>query len=225
MVTWLSARGANMVLSSGCNIRSRYYPRVSVPVDDAIQPVSGPRSRAWIGRAIFEATLIVFGLVGAFLVDEWRDSRERRVQVSTALRSIRTELQANRGALQLFVARNDEVIKALRQSASSGVRYEHGILASFPASSIAWSATRDAGTASDIDHDTLMALGRAYESVAGIARERQVFLDYAYTSFGGPASLRDNPLGLAGWLNDMVQHAQGAQRDVEAALKVLARSP
>jgi hypothetical protein len=28
-----------------------------------------PRSYAWIGRAAFEAALIVFGLVGALLVD------------------------------------------------------------------------------------------------------------------------------------------------------------
>jgi hypothetical protein len=40
----------------------------------------------------------VFGLVGALLIDEWRDTRERNERVRAALASIDAELEANRAA-------------------------------------------------------------------------------------------------------------------------------
>jgi hypothetical protein len=193
---------------------------MSGPVEDTITPAAGPRSRAWVGRAVFEAGLIVLGIVGALVVDEWRDARQRRERVETALASIRTELDANRTVLRRFVARNEEVEALLRQSAETGRPYQQGLVGSLPAGSIAWSAMRDAGTATDIEHELLVVLGRAYDAVTRQAQERQVFLDYVYT-YDDVRSIRDNPLRLAGWLSDITQHARNAEQEVDNALKVL----
>jgi hypothetical protein len=97
-------------------------------------PAAG--SRAWIGRAAFEAALIVLGLVGALLVDEWRDNRERNARVSAALSSIRAELEANRKAIAAAIA-NQNVISRLREAAKTGVRCEGGIVAPVTFSSVA----------------------------------------------------------------------------------------
>jgi hypothetical protein len=85
-------------------------------------PLRGARSRAWIGRAAFEAALIVFGLVGALLIDEWRDTRERNERVRAALASIDAELEANRAALQSAIANHDTVIAGRPSARLPGTR-------------------------------------------------------------------------------------------------------
>ena len=82
------------------------------------------RSREWIGRAVFEAALIVFGLVGALLIDEWRDTRARNERLRAALASIRAELEANRAVLGSAIANHETVIARLKESGKTGVVYE-----------------------------------------------------------------------------------------------------
>src|SRR5678816_2514882 len=84
----------------------------------------GTRSREWIGRAAFEAGLIVLGLVGALLIDEWRDSRQRDERVQTALQSLSAELLGNRDALDKNVRNNEELIAKLHESEKTGIVYE-----------------------------------------------------------------------------------------------------
>jgi hypothetical protein len=179
----------------------------------------GTHSRAWIGRAAFEAALIVFGLVGALLIDEWRDTRERNERVRLALASIHAELVANRTVVQSAIENHETVITKLRDSATSGV-YQGAIIGAAPFSAVAWDAARDAGITSDLDHTTLIALGHAYRALADYTAERAVFTNYLYTN--DTPTLRQRPLGLAGWLSDMGGHARGVEEQLDRALRTLA---
>jgi type II secretory pathway pseudopilin PulG len=163
--------------------------------DAAVTPLRGSRSRAWIGRAAFEAALIVFGLVGALLIDEWRDARERNERVRAAVVSIRAELEANRTALEAAIANHETVIARLRESTTSGV-YQGGIINAAPFSAVAWDAARDAGITNELDHTTLIALGHAYRALAEYISERTVFTNYLYTN--DTSALRQRPLALDG---------------------------
>lgn len=175
-------------------------------------------SRAWIGRAAFEAGLIVFGLVGALLIDEWRDTRARDERREAALASVRQELQANQDAMNAAIENHENVMARLREAAKTGKLYQGGLINAQPLSSVAWQAARDAAVTADIDHATLLAIGYAYSAVDGYIGERKVFLDFLYTN---GVDLRNNPLGLAGWLSDMTLHARGVQRRIEGALGAL----
>ena len=182
----------------------------------------GARSRAWIGRAAFEAALIVFGLVGALLIDEWRDTRERSERVRVALASIHAELVANRAVVQSAIENHETVMAKLRESTTDGV-YQGGIIAAAPFSAVAWDAARDAGVTNDLDHTTLIALGHAYRALADYTAERTVFTNYLYTN--DMTAVRQRPLALVGWLSDMRGHAGGVEEQVDGALRTLAAGP
>jgi type II secretory pathway pseudopilin PulG len=185
-------------------------------------PLRGARSRAWIGRAAFEAALIVFGLVGALLIDEWRDTRERNERVRAALASIDAELEANRAALQSAIANHDTVIASLQASTPSAI-YQEVIISGAPFSAVAWDAARDAGVTNELDHTTLLALGHAYRALAEYMAARTVFTNYLYTN--DLPALRHRPLALVGWLNDLRAQARGAEKRLASALGALAAPP
>ena len=185
-------------------------------------PPHGVRSRAWIGRAAFEAAIIAFGLVGALLIDEWRDTRERNKRVRAALASIHAELEANRVVLESAIANHETVIARLHESAKTGVPYVGGIIKAAPFSAVAWDAARDAGITNNLDHATLMAIGHAYRALADYIAERTVFTNYIYTN--DTPELRRRPLALAGWLSDMKGHAHGVEKWFDGAMRALAPS-
>jgi hypothetical protein len=117
---------------------------------------------------VFEAGLIVLGLVGALLIDEWRDDRERQLRLETAMTSIRTELTNNLAALSRIVEREEVLIAELRRLQADGKHYEGPVLtdAASGLGSIAWEAACDAGVMADMPFESLTALGRAYGSLA-----------------------------------------------------------
>jgi type II secretory pathway pseudopilin PulG len=180
---------------------------------------SAPRSHAWIGRAAFEAGLIVFGLVGALLIDEWRDARARAERVDAALSSIRAELAANEQSTQAAIANHQSVRGVLRESLKSKEPYQRGIMTTPPFSSVAWEAARDAGITPDIDQVTLMALGQAYRSLDRYLDQRTLLLNHAYTN--GQDLRLTNPLALAGWLNDLERNARSVSVALHAASRAL----
>jgi hypothetical protein len=176
-----------------------------------------PRSLGWVWRAALEAALIVFGLVGALLIDEWRDSRERAERVGMALDSIRAELVVNHKAIQGAIANHETVMARLREAAKAGTVYQRGILVGQPFSSVAWEAARDGGITNQMDQATLMELGRVYRALDYYLDQRSLLLGYLYTT---DKNVRGDPLALAGWLNDMT----GAARGVEERLRVASRA-
>ena len=199
-------------------------PTVRVDTDehpDRTAAAAPPRARDWIVRAAFEATLILLGLSAAFVVDEWRETRHRQARVNGALTAIRTELQANQQELARAIANHDEVVAILRESAKTGVVYEKGIIAPRFFSSAAWEAARNAAITSDIDHPTLMTLGHAYSMLADYVEDRSTFLNHLYTN--NVTEVRRNPLGLAGWLSDMVGRARRVDAQLAQALDALHR--
>jgi hypothetical protein len=163
--------------------------------------------------------LIVVGLVGALLVDEWRTARERSERVRSALASIRAELETNRTAIAEAIAHHQIVMTKLREASDTGQIYQ-GSLISYPGfSAVAWGAARDAAITNDIDHVMLVTLGHAYTALSDYMDERRLFTNHLYTQ--PTDDLRRNPQGIAGWLNDMTGHAKRVERRLEAALQTL----
>ena len=178
-------------------------------------------SRAWIGRAAFEAALIVFGLVGALLIDEWRDTRERNERVRAALASIRAELEANRTAFRAAIANHESVIARLHESTTTAV-YQGSIINAAPFSAVAWDAARDAGITNELDHATLIALGHAYRALTEYIAERTVFTNYLYIN--DITALRQRPSALVGWLSDLRGRGPDIEKRLDEALRALPTS-
>src|SRR4030081_2071500 len=57
------------------------------------------RIARWLPRALFESALIVFSILLALGVNEWRDHRERMSHASEARHAFANEIRANRDLL------------------------------------------------------------------------------------------------------------------------------
>jgi hypothetical protein len=189
-----------------------------------VAPSRAPRAHwaGWIGKAVFEASLIVLGLVGALLIDEWRDERERRARLETAMASIRAELEENRKAVATRLARNERLIADLRVLATAGRTYEGGLIRpGLPISDVVWEASQDAGITADIPLDQLITLGRVYGALADYRSEMAAFSEQLYADPAIATAYRTNPLNLVGRYNDITGRVRRLHRLLRAALDTL----
>jgi hypothetical protein len=184
----------------------------------AASPAGGRRE--WIGRAVFEAGLIVLGLVGALLVDDWRDTRARTQRVEAALASIRAELDANHAALAEVIARHETLMVTLRELATAGRHYDGPILRPATISAVAWDAARDAAVTHDMPFQTLMVVGRTYAAQSAYLTEMSFFNNQLYSG-DVAATFRRQPRSLEGRLNDLTGRARSLQRRYAEALQSL----
>jgi hypothetical protein len=183
--------------------------------------------RQWLAKALFEAGFIVLGLVGALLVDEWRDERVRAARVEAALASIRVEVAQNRESIADRLDSNSELIATLRALAADGKRYDGGIVrpGATDMSSIVWQAARDSGITSDIPLETLIVLGRAYATLDAYVEEMAAFSAQLYADREFAEGFRRDPLSLVGRYNDTNRRIERLLQRTDAALKALTPPP
>jgi|GEM_PF-1393249 len=73
----------------------------------------GGRTWSWIGRALFEAALIVFAVVLGFMVTAWREDADSVARGEAALERITAELRANRETVAGILPYHQKVADAL----------------------------------------------------------------------------------------------------------------
>jgi hypothetical protein len=194
-------------------------------VEDAAPPAANRAWGSWVGKAVFEAGLIVLGLVGALLIDEWRDDRERRARIDAAMASVRAELLENKRVVDARLSSNLQLVEELYTLAKERgpkAYYGKGIVRpGEPISDIAWEAARNSGITTDVPFDRLVVLGRAYGALVGLRTEMSTFSDSLYVVPGLVEELRNNPTDLAGRYNDINRRIETLQKRVDEALRVI----
>lgn len=121
----------------------------------------------WLPRMLVESVLIVFSVLFALAMDQWRTERTRAEQAVIALRSVRTELEQNlenvHGARSNHIAMRDSLNRyiALQEPPPSHV-YLHGIFNPAPILDIAWESAREAGTTADLPYELVLDLAHVY---------------------------------------------------------------
>jgi hypothetical protein len=134
----------------------------------SIHPAS--RRHEWLWRGAFEATLILFGLLGAFALNEWQDARSRDARVATLLTAIHAELEANRAQHERASAYNAEVAERIWAEASKGAEvvpesaYPNGLFIGPALTSAAWTAAQNDPAWSALPIDKVLPLARVYEA-------------------------------------------------------------
>ena len=78
------------------------------------KPLFSANTRSWLGRAFFESTLIVLGVVLGFWVNEWRENRQREADGRAAIERVAIELRNNREAVARVLPYHERVAEALR---------------------------------------------------------------------------------------------------------------
>jgi len=76
-------------------------------------------SRAWLGRAAFEAGLILFAVILGFLVTEWREEAGERAEAQAALQRILNEVRNNRDSMARVLPYHEDLLQKLRERAET----------------------------------------------------------------------------------------------------------
>ena len=134
-----------------------------------------------------EASMVLFAVLAAFGVEEWREERQLRQFAAVARAAVETEVAENLEefrtvgpVLNALTSQLDELLQAAR--GGSVERHEELNLGlRFPrASTAAWRAAQGSQAAPYFDYDWVIRVSRVYELYEGYAdARRQVLEDYS----------------------------------------------
>jgi type II secretory pathway pseudopilin PulG len=182
--------------------------------------------RAWMGRAVFESALIVFGILAGLAVNEWQAGRDRAARASDVLSTIRSEVESNLKLLDEANAYNAEIVAKLRALVAAKSKtippgtYPHGLMSKPQLVSAAWTSAQTAGVLNDLPIETVLLLGRAYESQRDYLNEMSTLLNNLYAgALQGQANSDLDPDRIDGVLSDFAAHGRSVANRYRAALE------
>lgn len=126
------------------------------------------RVPAWMPRVLFESALIVFSVLLALALNEWRESRAETERVEQALRAIRGELRENRRLVAEARDYHSRLAESFDASARRGAEapdlsvMERGLVHPARVLSTAWESAQSTGTTSAIPYETVLRLSSVY---------------------------------------------------------------
>lgn len=190
---------------------------------------SSERWREWTPRLAVESIVVVFSILLALVVNEWRQNVEREERRERATEAIRSELLHNHRELRDVHAYHRRLADTLLTLSSAGVETvdpgvrPRGWLLPVDLVSAAWEAARATGATSRVRHELLLNLSRAYEEQARFRRQREDLVAAVLRRAMDPAtrSLLDNPGGMRLALNQVSDWEGLLLREYEQALEAL----
>jgi type II secretory pathway pseudopilin PulG len=191
------------------------------------------RRRDWLLRGTFEAVLILIGLLGAFALDEWQDTRARAERVETLVTAIRAELEANLRQHEEASAYNTEVADSIWDQGAKGVEvvpssaYPRGLILGPDLTSAAWVTAQNDAALSELPIEKMLALARVYEMQRAHLDDVKTLLNnlYALLLQTDPTAPRvdglTQPLLIGGVLRDYARRGRRLIDEYRAALEQL----
>lgn len=191
--------------------------------------MEGSGRRQWTARLLVESAVVVFSILLALAVDEWRQARATEERVQDSLESLRSELVENRRTLRQARGYHAELADTLFTLASAG-REEppegvpsQGWLLSVELLSNAWEVATTSGTTADMSHGTAVALARAFDQQDSYLERRRALLPVVYEA----AVTRETPSlrrlypAMAGIVSDVADWERQVLEAYDSALEAL----
>ena len=160
-----------------------------------MDPRRPARLRDKLPEITLEAVSVVFAVLLALAVNEWRDQRDDREVAAQARRSIEAEVAENRADLGRALQTNASALRALATSSPAvpDSAVEVGLsLELAQLSSAAFGTAQATGAASGIEFGWLLSAARAYDLQELYGRRQEGLLD----ELGGAAGSPDGPDGI-----------------------------
>ena len=175
--------------------------------------------------------MVVFAVLAALGVEEWREERQLRRFADMARAAVELEIEtnleefrANRTSLRVLLER----IARVMEKAESGVDAVHGgrgldISFALPeVSSAAWRTAQASQAAAIFDYNWVIRVARAYEVLDSYARARDRMVDALSPILdrmdADPTDIKDELHRLNGRVLLLDQVHEGAQEQMEALL-------
>jgi len=210
---------------------------LSAEPNTATPDAAPTRRREWLLRGAFEAALILFGLLGAFALNEWQDARTRAVRIESLLTAVRIELETNLERHARATAFNREIADLLWNEGSRGVdflpqsAYPNGLFRGPSLTSAAWATAQNDTALGDVPVETVLALARVYEAQRIYVDNFNTLTSNMYATLLDPdnAVVRVDgiaqPIRLGGVLRDYALRAEQLVEAYRATLLELGRDP
>ena len=117
---------------------------------------------------LVDSISIVFAVLLALAVDQWRESNSEQKQAAIALQNIRNELEANRKILELIHGNNAATVAAM--SATDESTQEQQFIPGGQLQATAWQTFLSTGVSNHVDYDTVLKLSATY-SIQAVYKE------------------------------------------------------
>lgn len=126
------------------------------------------RISKWVWGFIIEAVLIVFSVLLALAVNEWRAENARAQKAQTALKAIRSELKANRGEMseahEHHSSNRDTLMYYKREGLKPPMQLlAKGIFNPATVNNTAWETAKESGIIDYFDYELVLDLSSLYQ--------------------------------------------------------------
>lgn len=215
-------------------------PSPSVDSVEIEPPVATPvvartrrRLPRWAPRMLAESALIVFSVLLALALDQWRDGRRQAADARIALDAIVAELQSNRKAaddamrFHRSIKTKLEAVSAAREIPSPELAFG-GMLQPARVVSTAWTSARDTGALSGLPYALVLQVSLVYERQASYdALAEQLVADLYMDARrrGVDAVFREGYVGFIALTSDFSNREALLVRYYDRALAALGHSP
>jgi hypothetical protein len=126
------------------------------------------RLRSWLPRAMFESSLIVFSVLLALALNEWRAGAAQRDRVAQAMAAIRSELEENRRLVLDAREYHTTISTGFRAAANAGAEppemegMDRGLAAPALVLRNAWESAQQADLLAHLPYETILKLSTVY---------------------------------------------------------------
>ena len=189
-------------------------------------PASNPsqsRSQMFVrmgwGSAIFQAVLVVLGVILGFAVTEWQANAREQTEAQHALSGIIEEIGANRNAVVEARTYHEEKLTTMIEAQKSGAKldmrvFNRGFVAPAQVSSAAWTSASEVGALAHLPFDQVLSLSRVY------AQQQATVANIIYTEIftRGTEGMMDNAAGLRSIVSTLQYREQQLEEAYAAAI-------
>jgi hypothetical protein len=153
---------------------------------DPIPPTRRRRSPRWLPRVLVESALIVFSVLLALALNEWRSTAAQRQRLEQAVAAVRSELQENRRLVADALAYHERLSASFAASAEAGAGapdldvVTQGLLAPARVLRTAWASAQHAGLAAELPYATILQLSTVYAQQEEYETLSRAMLEVAY---------------------------------------------
>jgi hypothetical protein len=189
-------------------------------------------TRQAITAAVFEATLVVLGVVLAFAANEWREARAQREQGRQVLAAIVGELESNRAEVAASLEYHTGRLEMLRTEPGDGWEpaardFPRGFIAAARVARTAWESASETGALVHLGFDVVHDLSDVYAQQQRYEVQAQAAGDIIYRELfhGGMEAILVNHSNLANLISTFVYREQQLLTVYDAALTSVDAGP
>ena len=188
-----------------------------------VQPQMSVRM-GW-GSAIFQAVLVVLGVILGFAVTEWQANAREQGEAQHALSGIIEEIGANRNAIVDARTYHQDKLTAMIEAQKSNARldvriFERGFVAPAQVSSAAWTSASEVGALAHLPFDDVLSLSRVYAQQAAYMQQQVTVSGIIYNEIfaRGSEGMLDNAAGLRAIVSTLQYREQQLEEAYAAAI-------